>query len=316
MSLYETIKRHIDLGSQRILENLTVMSVEEKFKVKQNTKQIADKFKSSSVNMREPMPSVQNNSLIRKTRLSKSFSDLNGACSVSESSLLLSNRESDTITDKLRKNNAASVENLAEKPVVEISKSKYTIDEIVNTEKDYINDLDIIVYRYRDLMRQNSQNEIKMPKGLEDGKDNFVFGNICEIYEWHKNVFYPKLVVAVNCKTNCLNKICQLFISHESKFTKLYARFCKNKPKSEYIVVEFQGYFDWLRSRLNEKFSLSDYLIKPVQRITKYYLLIKSLKDHVLKEGIETNADFNKAIRVMSRKTNEILVVLAFFCRG
>ncbi len=195
-----------------------------------------------------------------------------------------------------------------EKPHVKVPKSRHTINEMVNTERDYVNDLAIVLDRYRDLMRKNDKNKVKMPKSLEDGKNNFVFGNISEIYEWHKSVLYPKLIEAAEFETNCLNKICQLFISYEDQFTKLYAKFCKNKPKSEFIIIEFQPYFDWLRSHLNEKFNLSDYLIKPVQRITKYSLLLNSLKENVLKEGINTNANFDKSIQVMSRKLSKIRI--------
>jgi hypothetical protein len=35
-------------------------------------------------------------------------------------------------------------------------------------------------------MKSNDLNEMKMPKGLEGGKEKIVFGNINEIYEWHK----------------------------------------------------------------------------------------------------------------------------------
>lgn len=35
-------------------------------------------------------------------------------------------------------------------------------------------------------MSLNEMNEVKMPKGLEGGKEKIVFGNLKDIYEWHK----------------------------------------------------------------------------------------------------------------------------------
>lgn len=56
----------------------------------------------------------------------------------------------------------------------------------------------------------------------------------------------------------------------------MYIHYCQKKPKSEGLVREFEDlYFNELRNRLGHRLALSDYLIKPVQRIMKYQLLLK-----------------------------------------
>ena len=55
----------------------------------------------------------------------------------------------------------------------------------------------------------------------------------------------------------------------------MYVKYCENKPKSEYLVAEYFDYFEELRLRLGHKLQLPDLLIKPVQRIMKYQLLLK-----------------------------------------
>jgi kalirin len=93
---------------------------------------------------------------------------------------------------------------------------------------------------------------------------------------------------------------------------RLYAIFCKNKPKSEYILIEFQAYFSWCRKQLDDNFHLSDYLIKPVQRITKYNLLLKSLRDYLLKENYKIGKNFLDAVEIMSvipRNANDMMKV-------
>ena len=55
----------------------------------------------------------------------------------------------------------------------------------------------------------------------------------------------------------------------------MYVKYCENKPKSEFLVGEYFEYFEELRVKLGKKLQLPDLLIKPVQRIMKYQLLLK-----------------------------------------
>lgn len=78
----------------------------------------------------------------------------------------------------------------------------------------------------------------------------------------------------------------------------MYVVYCQNKPKSEFIVAEYDSYFDvsdvWVgaanvkdavqhgvsfvqgvQQDIQSRFTISDFLIKPIQRITKYQLLLK-----------------------------------------
>uniref|UniRef100_A0A670IBI0 non-specific serine/threonine protein kinase n=1 Tax=Podarcis muralis TaxID=64176 RepID=A0A670IBI0_PODMU len=102
------------------------------------------------------------------------------------------------------------------------------------------------------------------------GKDKIVFGNIHQIYDWHKDFFLAEL-------EKCLqehDRLAQLFIKHERRLH-MYVVYCQNKPKSEYIVAECGAYFEEVQQEINQRLSLSDFLIKPIQRITKYQLLLK-----------------------------------------
>uniref|UniRef100_A0A8C9XG71 non-specific serine/threonine protein kinase n=1 Tax=Sander lucioperca TaxID=283035 RepID=A0A8C9XG71_SANLU len=107
-------------------------------------------------------------------------------------------------------------------------------------------------------------------KGIPDdmkGKDKIVFGNIHQIYDWHRDFFVGEL-------EKCLEDhehLPELFIKHERRLH-MYVVYCQNKPKSEYIVAEYDTYFD---QDTQCRLTLSDFLIKPIQRITKYQLLLK-----------------------------------------
>lgn len=66
-----------------------------------------------------------------------------------------------------------------------LTKRQFVIRELVDTEKDYVNDLRQIVEGYMSLMR-DSECEIPLPEDLRGGKDKMVFGNVEAIYEWHR----------------------------------------------------------------------------------------------------------------------------------
>ncbi|KAK6060191.1 hypothetical protein COOONC_02155 [Cooperia oncophora] len=59
----------------------------------------------------------------------------------------------------------------------------------------------------------------------------------------------------------------------------MYVRYCQNKPKSDYLVSQedFEQFFAETKAKLGHKVALSDLLIKPVQRIMKYQLLLKDI---------------------------------------
>lgn len=56
----------------------------------------------------------------------------------------------------------------------------------------------------------------------------------------------------------------------------MYVDFCANKPDSNTLLIEHgETFFEDLQMKHNLGLSLAAYLIKPVQRITKYQLLLK-----------------------------------------
>lgn len=83
----------------------------------------------------------------------------------------------------------------------------------------------------------------------------------------------------------------------ENRF-QMYVKYCENKPKSEFIVSEYDTYFDELRIKLNQKLNIQDLLIKPVQRIMKYQLMLKEIKKYMEKEGQDCHS-LNRAIEIM-----------------
>uniref|UniRef100_A0A8C9WFN0 Rho guanine nucleotide exchange factor 25 n=1 Tax=Scleropages formosus TaxID=113540 RepID=A0A8C9WFN0_SCLFO len=165
---------------------------------------------------------------------------------------------------------------------------RYVLKELIETEKLYVNDLGLIVEGYMATMSAKG-----VPEDMK-GKDKIVFGNIHQIYDWHKDYFLGELEKCVAEP----ERLAQLFIKHERRLH-MYVVYCQNKPKSEHIVSEYiETYFEELRQQLGERLQLNDLLIKPVQRIMKYQLLLKDFLKYSAKAGVDT-AELERAVEVM-----------------
>ncbi|XP_075893480.1 rho guanine nucleotide exchange factor 25 isoform X3 [Nelusetta ayraudi] len=171
---------------------------------------------------------------------------------------------------------------------VALEKSIYVLSELIETEQLYVEDLGLIVQGYMAAMSSEA-----VPEDLR-GKDRVVFGNIHQIYDWHKDFFLGELEKCVNDP----DSLAQLFIKNERRLH-MYVVYCQNKPKSEHIVSEFiETYFEDLRQQMGHRLQLNDLLIKPVQRIMKYQLLLKDFLKYYSKAGRDVE-QLQRAVEVM-----------------
>ncbi|RWS15945.1 triple functional domain protein-like protein, partial [Dinothrombium tinctorium] len=183
------------------------------------------------------------------------------------------------------------VKDLDEERQKALLKRQYVLQELVDTERDYVRDLGLVVEGYMEAMRKE-----EIPEGLRNGKDKIVFGNIEAIYEWHRDSFLAELEKSLEEP----ERLGLLFRRYERRLN-MYIVYCQNKSKSEFIVSEYlDSYFEDLRQRLGHKLQLPDLLIKPVQRIMKYQLLLKDILKYTEKAGLEKEAeDLRKAVHIM-----------------
>uniref|UniRef100_A0A803SN19 Trio Rho guanine nucleotide exchange factor n=1 Tax=Anolis carolinensis TaxID=28377 RepID=A0A803SN19_ANOCA len=159
--------------------------------------------------------------------------------------------------------------------------------ELVETERDYVRDLGYVVEGYMALMKEDG-----VPDDMK-GKDKIVFGNIHQIYDWHRDFFLEEL-------EKCLEepeKLGSLFVKHERRLH-MYIVYCQNKPKSEHIVSEYIDTFFEVSQRLGHRLQLTDLLIKPVQRIMKYQLLLKDFLKYSKKANLDIT-ELERAVEVM-----------------
>ncbi|XP_054632428.1 kalirin-like isoform X5 [Dunckerocampus dactyliophorus] len=135
----------------------------------------------------------------------------------------------------------------------------FVVNEMVQSEKDYVKDLGVIVEGFMSRLDVRG-----IPEDMR-GKDKIVFGNIQQIYDWHRDFF---LVELEHCIQNH-DLLADLFIRHE------------------------------IQHEISCRMSISDYLIKPIQRITKYQLLLKDFLKYTAKAGLDSE-EIEKALELMS----------------
>lgn len=181
-------------------------------------------------------------------------------------------------------------------------KRKITLvmDELINTEYVYVNDLRCIVDGYITSFDDIDYIDLACNKSI-------IFGNIEEIFKFHNFFFLEELK---SCK-NVPNLVGNVFLNHKDKFN-LYADYCKNKAKSEKMrreLATITTFFVDRQRELGHKLNLDSYLLKPVQRITKYQLLLTEILKYVSKKN-PAYKNIMQALHTMKKSLKHVNDVL------
>uniref|UniRef100_A0A7E4VX50 Rho guanine nucleotide exchange factor 25 n=1 Tax=Panagrellus redivivus TaxID=6233 RepID=A0A7E4VX50_PANRE len=169
-------------------------------------------------------------------------------------------------------------------------KRQFVIQELVETERDYVTDLLLIVNGYMQLLSEQD-----LPEDLQ-GKDKIIFANIQQILEFHQQIFVKEIE---KCLEN-YQAAGLAFVKYERRLHSYYVKYCQNKPKSDFLMAQeqFEQFFNETRLKLGEKRTLTDLLIKPVQRIQKYQLLMRDIVKYTQRAG-DSDEALQKGLQVM-----------------
>ncbi|XP_030067438.1 uncharacterized protein KIAA1755 homolog isoform X2 [Microcaecilia unicolor] len=141
------------------------------------------------------------------------------------------------------------------------------MEELLSTEKDYVFSLGYILSHYLPEMERGD-----LPQGLR-GQHAAIFGNLEKLYDFHSQRFLQELK---ECWKDPL-RVGRCFLRHKNHF-RLYAFYSKNKPQSDMLLAEHgAAFFKRKQHELGDKMDLSSYLLKPIQRISKYNLLLEDM---------------------------------------
>lgn len=155
-------------------------------------------------------------------------------------------------------------------PSVPMEKRDYCIKELVETEKNYIEALNMIIRHF--------MHPLKSVIKPEDRK--IIFIHIKDLAKIHTE-FHSELYKAC---TSSQYKISECFLHWKEKFI-IYGDYCSNLPHSQELIDELCNKSELvnqtvLRCQLEAndgKFKLRDLLSVPMQRVLKYHLLLKEL---------------------------------------
>uniref|UniRef100_A0A8C3I5W3 MCF.2 cell line derived transforming sequence like n=1 Tax=Chrysemys picta bellii TaxID=8478 RepID=A0A8C3I5W3_CHRPI len=148
----------------------------------------------------------------------------------------------------------------------------HVINELIETERAYVEELLCVLEGYAAEMDNPLMMHLISP-GLLNKKD-ILFGNMEEIYHFHNRIFLKELENYIEYP----ELVGRCFLERMEDF-QIYEKYCQNKPRSESLWRQFSdsAFFQECQRKLDHKLSLDSYLLKPVQRITKYQLLLKEM---------------------------------------
>ncbi|EOR00695.1 hypothetical protein E3P89_02958 [Wallemia ichthyophaga] len=189
--------------------------------------------------------------------------------------------------------------------------------ELVNTETQYYNDLRILVNVYLD----------NLPKALSYPTRNLIKRNISSILALHSRItasinkvlddehlqldtftIGPGSAIHKRTIDRCTDKVANSFIDQAPYFD-IYNEFCANHPRALSKLSSSSNLPIWhhyerkcfvLSQQFhpqNNKLQLKDYLIKPIQRVCRYPLLLDSLS----KTSNHKDSHIDQALHIMKQ---------------
>ncbi|KAG4092727.1 hypothetical protein H8356DRAFT_1049422 [Neocallimastix lanati (nom. inval.)] len=179
----------------------------------------------------------------------------------------------------------------------------YVVANLYETEKNYLTDL----YTLKNFFKEKLKNIIS-PVAL-----NSIFEGVDDLLELHKRFYKSLYKVVFNWNKNSL--IGKLFIEYRNEW-QIYQNFIDNYARSQEAIrreeetnPQFRQFMkDCLASTETNRKSLKEYLMFPVQRTTRYSLIIKDLLKYIDKNHPDYN-DLNLALQEMTllaTKVNDV----------
>ncbi|XP_047211354.1 guanine nucleotide exchange factor DBS isoform X4 [Girardinichthys multiradiatus] len=166
---------------------------------------------------------------------------------------------------------------------------RHVMNELLETERAYVEELLCVLEGYAAEMDNPTMAHL-IPSNLQSKKD-ILFGNMPEIYQFHKRTFLKELEEY----TDFPELVGRCFLER-MKDLQIYEAYCQNKPRSESLWRQCSdcAFFQECQKKLEHKLGLDSYLLKPVQRITKYQLLLKELLKY--SKGCDGASDLQEAL--------------------
>ncbi|KAE8288721.1 Pleckstrin-like proteiny domain-containing family G member 4B [Larimichthys crocea] len=182
------------------------------------------------------------------------------------------------------------------------SKVQHIMDEMISTEREYVRSLSYIIEHYFPEMER-----LDLPQDLR-GKRSIIFGNVEKLWDFHSQYFLKDLESSSHSPLS----ISSCFLRHEDQFG-MYALYSKNKPQSDTLLCSHGNeFFKNKQMELGDKMDLASYLLKPIQRMSKYALLLKDLIKECSQSQEQELSDLRTAeemVKFQLRHGNDLLAM-------
>ncbi|XP_037641060.1 pleckstrin homology domain-containing family G member 4B isoform X2 [Sebastes umbrosus] len=182
------------------------------------------------------------------------------------------------------------------------SKVQHIMDEMISTEREYVRSLNYIIEHYFPEMERPD-----LPQDLR-GKRSIIFGNVEKLWDFHSQYFLKELE---SCAHSPLS-ISSCYLRHEDQFG-MYALYSKNKPQSDALLSSHGNeFFKNKQLELGDKMDLASYLLKPIQRMSKYALLLKDLIkecSHSQEQELSDLRTAEEMVKFQLRHGNDLLAM-------
>ncbi|KAI8082502.1 uncharacterized protein B0P05DRAFT_468116 [Gilbertella persicaria] len=139
------------------------------------------------------------------------------------------------------------------------------VHELLETERKYVQDLEVL---------QNYMRELQIQEILSPDTVHYLFGNLNTLVDFQRRFLI--YLEEIGEKSPEEQNFGLLFSQMEEQFT-VYEPYCSNYFSAQDLVVQEAPKLQKLANILNPQYELPSMLIKPVQRICKYPLLLQQL---------------------------------------
>ncbi|XP_061073631.1 rho guanine nucleotide exchange factor TIAM1-like isoform X1 [Conger conger] len=192
-------------------------------------------------------------------------------------------------------------------------KLRKVICELVETERTYVKDLNCLIERYLTPLQKESF--------LTQDELDVLFGNLAEMVEFQVEFLktledgtrlVPDLerLERVDQFKKVLFSLGGSFLYYADRF-KIYSAFCAGHTKVPKVLVkaktdpDFKAFLDARNPRQQHSSTLESYLIKPIQRVLKYPLLLKELYS-LTDPDSEEHYHLDVAVKAMNKVASHI----------
>ncbi|XP_017026993.1 kalirin isoform X1 [Drosophila kikkawai] len=198
-----------------------------------------------------------------------------------------------------------SLENLFPCDQTEIYASKkisFIIDELIQTEVNYVNNLKKGMLNYGKLKDVED-----VPEGLSgEAKQRLLLGNVEEILELHEQEILPLML---RNQRDLKGLFDEFAVHFEKNRFYCYVSFTMGKKSSMQLRQDHREWLQTYQTSIKDKLGIDSFLVQPIQRLTRYPLLLQQFISEFYKSGISCKPVLSAVCKLETRMRRALDVV-------